>query len=107
RLMAKMELTFRFYLPCPHCGTVQVLEWGSKEDKHGFKWDNTQPSIEKKSKTAYYSCVHCDDPIYYKHLYKMELAGRWIAEDGTWTRDGHEFFDIDDNPAPTPSSVGI
>ncbi|MBT0122034.1 terminase gpA endonuclease subunit [Vibrio campbellii] len=107
RLMVKMELTFRFYLPCPHCGTEQVLEWGSKEDKHGFKWDNTQPSIEKKSKTVYYSCVHCDDPIYYKHLYKMELAGRWIAEDGTWTRDGHEFFDIDDNPEPTPSSVGI
>ncbi|EOB2572150.1 terminase gpA endonuclease subunit [Vibrio fluvialis] len=107
RLMARMELTFRFYLPCPHCGTEQVLEWGSKETKYGFKWDHSQPTLNAKAKSVYYECIGCDDPILYQHLYKMELAGRWMAEDGTWTKDGHAFFDEAGNPAPTPTSVGI
>lgn len=107
RLMAKMELTFRFYLPCPHCGTEQVLEWGSKDTKHGFKWDGTQPTLERKAKSVYYSCACCDEPILYKHLYKMELQGRWKAEDGTWTKDGYSFFDEHDIPTSAPSSVGL
>lgn len=107
RLMARMELTFRFYLPCPHCGTEQVLEWGSKETKYGFKWDHSQPTLNAKAKSVYYECIGCDEPILYQHLYKMELAGRWMAEDGTWTKDGHAFFDEAGNPAPTPTSVGI
>ncbi|MCG6357011.1 phage terminase large subunit family protein [Vibrio fluvialis] len=107
RLMARVELTFRFYLPCPHCGTEQVLEWGSKETKYGFKWDHSQPTLNAKAKSVYYECIGCDDHILYQHLYKMELAGRWMAEDGMWTKDGHAFFDEAGNPAPTPTSVGI
>ncbi|MDO6707932.1 phage terminase large subunit family protein [Photobacterium sp. 1_MG-2023] len=107
KLMAEMDLTFRFYLPCPHCGHEQVLEWGSPDTPHGFKWDNDQPSIEAKARTAHYRCLKCEDPIYYRHLMKMQQGGRWMAEDFTWTRDGIHFFDGDDNPAPTPVSVGI
>jgi len=107
KIMAEMSLTFRFYLPCPHCGHEQVLQWGSPESKHGFKWDNTETSIERKAKTAYYACEQCDDKIFYKHLTGMQKAGRWMAEDFTWTKDGLSFFDIDGNKAPTPVSVGI
>ncbi|TOJ83015.1 DNA packaging protein [Vibrio parahaemolyticus] len=107
RLMAEMSLTFRFYLPCPHCGHEQVLEWGTPETKHGFKWDNNETSIERKSKTTYYACAQCDDPIYYRHLSAMQKRGRWIAEDFTWTKDGLHFFDVDGNKTDTPVSVGI
>lgn len=107
KLMAEMDLTFRFYLPCPHCGHEQVLEWGSPDTPHGFKWDNDQPSIELKAKTAHYRCLKCEGAIYYRQLMKMQLAGRWIAEDFTWTKDGIHFFDSEDKPAPTPVSVGI
>ncbi|WP_333747291.1 terminase gpA endonuclease subunit [Vibrio cholerae] len=107
KLMAKMELTFRFYLPCPHCQKEQYLEWGSADAKHGFKWDKSQPTLDKKARSVYYACIGCDEPIYYRHLYKMEQAGRWVAEDGTWTKDGHRFFDCDNQPAPTPRTVGL
>lgn len=107
KLMKEMELTFRFYLPCPHCGHEQVLEWGSAETKHGFKWDNDQPSIEKKARTAHYRCIGCEQAIHYRDLLKMEKAGRWMAEDFTWTKDGIHFFDGDGNPVSTPVSVGI
>lgn len=107
KLMAEMELTFRFYLPCPHCGHEQVLEWGSQDTKHGFKWDNSKPTTEAKARSAHYVCCGCEEAIYYRHLNKMQLNGRWKAEDFTWTKDGLDFFDIDDNPVPTPVSVGI
>lgn len=107
KLMAEMDLTFRFYLPCPHCNHEQVLEWGSPDVDYGFKWDDSQPSIELKAKSAYYCCIGCKKPIYYRSLLSMERKGRWIAEDFTWTKDGLRFYDIDNNPVLTPVSVGI
>lgn len=107
KIMAEMSLTFRFYLPCPHCGHEQVLQWGTPETKHGFKWDNEETSIERKAKTTYYACEKCDDKILYKHLNGMQKAGRWMAEDFTWTKDGENFFDIDGNKTSTPVSVGV
>lgn len=107
KLMAEMDLTFRFYLPCPHCNHEQVLEWGSPDVDYGFKWDDSQPSIELKAKSAYYCCIGCKQAIYYRSLLSMERKGRWIAEDFTWTKDGLRFYDIDNNPVLTPVSVGI
>lgn len=107
RLMGEMSLTFRFYLPCPHCGHEQVLQFGDPETKYGFKWDNEETSIERKAKTAHYACANCDDKILYKHLNGMQKAGRWMAEDFTWTKDGIHFFDIDGNKTDTPVSVGV
>lgn len=107
KLMKSAELTFRFYLPCPHCGHEQVLEWGGKDVKHGFKWDTSKTTNEAKAKTAHYCCIGCEQAIYFRDLMKMELAGRWMAEDMTWTKDGLSFFDADNNPVPIPVNVGI
>ena len=106
-LMSEMDLTFRFYLPCPHCGLEQVLEWGNPDSKHGMKWDNTLHSIHAKAKTAHYCCIGCEGKIYYNQLAKMQKAGRWIAEDGTWTNDGIHFYSEAGEPELTPESVGI
>ncbi|MDC5718274.1 terminase gpA endonuclease subunit [Vibrio europaeus] len=112
-LMAQMDLTFRFYLPCPHCGHEQVLEWGGPDTKHGMKWDNSQTSINAKARTAHYSCVNCHGQgehlgkIYYNQLAQMQKSGRWIAEDGTWTKDGINFFSESNEQVETPETVGI
>ncbi|EHU0328762.1 phage terminase large subunit family protein [Vibrio vulnificus] len=107
RLMLEMNITFRFYLPCPYCDYEQVLEWGSKDTPSGMKWDNTRHNIEEKARTAHYQCCNCHQAIYYPQLKAMELKGRWKAEDLTWTQDGEHFFDSEDNPIPVPVSVGI
>ena len=106
-LMSQMDLVFRFYLPCPHCGREQVLEWGTPDTKHGFKWDNDKHNDSAKARTAHYSCSNCEDKIYYNQLAKMQKAGRWSAEDGTWTKDGIAFFDSENNLVSTPENVGI
>jgi len=107
RLMKEMDVVFHFYLPCPHCGHEQYLEWGNKDSKHGFKWDNTLSTIEEKAQTAHYCCSSCGDAIYYPQLLPMQRVGRWMSEDGIWTKDGLRFFDKDNAPIKTPVSVGI
>lgn len=108
-LMAEMDLTFRFYLPCPHCGCEQVLKWGGPDTNYGIKWDNTKSTLQGKSRTAHYQCENenCHGKIKYSQLASMEKAGRWIAEDGTYTKDGIDFYDSENNLVPTPESVGI
>lgn len=106
-LLAEMDLVFRFYIPCPHCGELQVLEWGSADSQHGMKWDNSKSTINAKAATAHYQCAHCHKAIKYNHLAKMEKSGVWKAEDGTWTADGINFFDAEDNLVQTPSRIGI
>ncbi len=77
------DLTFRFYLKCPHCGEEQVLVFGFDGIEYGLKWDDSLQTNESKSSSAYYQCCHCPEHFYYRDLEKMELAGRWIAEDCT------------------------
>ena len=107
------DLTFRFFLPCPHCGMEQVLEFGEVDEErkaYGLLWDEKLDTIEKKARSAHYKCLNldgCGQSFNYSDLTKMELAGRWIAEDGTWTKDGLSFFSENNFKAQTPKSVGV
>ena len=106
-LESAADLVFRFYLPCPHCGFEQPLVFGFEDMEYGLKWDDAQPTIEKKGRSAYYQCSSCPGHFHYHDLEKMELAGRWIAEDLTWTKDGINFFDTDDKSVRPPKHAGI
>lgn len=60
-----------FYLPCPYCGTEQILlwkylEWESKDGEH-------------YPQTAKYRCIQCEKLIPERHKPKMLRAGKWIA----------------------------
>lgn len=101
------DLTFRFYLTCPHCGEEQVLVFGFDGIEYGLKWDNSLQTNEAKSSSAYYQCCHCPEHFYYRDLEKMEFGGRWIAEDCTWTRDGIHFFDHDGGVVRAPKHAAI
>jgi phage terminase large subunit GpA-like protein len=40
----------RYHIPCPECGEMQVLVWGSRDYLHGLKWDDDPAH-------PYYRCV--------------------------------------------------
>lgn len=101
------DLVFRFYLPCPHCGFEQPLVFGFEDMEYGLKWDDTQPTNEKKGRSAYYQCCNCPEHFHYHNLEKMEISGRWMAEDCTWTKDGISFFDHDGEPVRAPKHAAL
>ncbi|HEV2594132.1 MAG TPA: phage terminase large subunit family protein [Sphingomicrobium sp.] len=45
----------RYYVPCPHCGEFQVLEWGGLDTPHGMKWEKDEHGNGLPG-TAYYVC---------------------------------------------------
>ncbi len=67
----------RYFVPCPHCGTFQVLEWGGPDTPHGIKWRKDEDG-KALPETAFYVCVEgcvideADKPA-------MVAAGEWRA----------------------------
>jgi phage terminase large subunit GpA-like protein len=50
----------RPYVPCPHCGTMQVLRFRDRDGYH-VKW-STAVARELQAATARYYCISCDKP---------------------------------------------
>lgn len=81
----------RFKVPCPHCNTYQILEFGNgDEDSHGVKWEKgidgrSDPQIAED--TAWYQCTkgcridNCDRA-------SMMRKGLWVSESQTVTKTG-------------------
>lgn len=63
----------RYYVPCPHCGVMQPLEWDNikYETTDGGEWDKSEP---------WYECDGCGDHIEEVHKQAMLKNGKWIAE---------------------------
>jgi len=58
------------YVPCPHCGGMQPLEWsGLKFNKPGTK----------EKRRAWYVCRDCGAEIEEHHKSRMFAAGKWVA----------------------------
>jgi len=57
----------RYFVPCPHCGTLQFLKWSQMD------WPNRQPL------KAVYLCEHCGEAIEHSQKYDMLEAGVWKA----------------------------
>jgi len=69
----------RYHVPCPHCGALQVLVWGS-DVEYGIKWLKTEGGIARPE-TAVYVCRHCAAAIREQQSKTAMLAeGHWIAE---------------------------
>ncbi len=66
------DMRFR-YLPCPHCGKYQILDFKnlvwSKEFREGVETHLTH--------TAKMKCVACEELISHKHKRTMDEAGKW------------------------------
>ncbi|WP_400258134.1 phage terminase large subunit family protein [Serratia nevei] len=80
----------RYYVPCPHCGEFQVLEWGGPETPYGIKWDKDENG-EGIPESAYYVCRHNGCVIHHNEKSGMVKCGEWRA---TKPFKGHAGFHI-------------
>jgi phage terminase large subunit GpA-like protein len=64
----------RYFIPCPHCQTEQVLKWAQ------VSWLKDEVTGEDLPETAVYACEHCGGAILDGHKPAMLRRGRWIAE---------------------------
>ena len=62
-----------YHVPCPSCGTYQVLRWKHPDGTYGL-------THNKATDEVYYSCRHCGDRIDEHHKTAMLKAGRWVAK---------------------------
>ena len=64
----------KFFVPCPHCGTMQELVLAKNDNETGLKATLNEDGSFKE---AYYSCIKCDDKIYNYHKPYMKARGEW------------------------------
>jgi phage terminase large subunit GpA-like protein len=73
----------RYYVPCPHCGEFQHLEWGGKERPHGLKFRRAPQQDGDTGPAAvigaWYVCRECGAEIDETQKTDMLAKGRWIA----------------------------
>ena len=67
------DVQYNYFVPCPHCGEAQVLEFGQ------IKWPEGADENEAKA-TAYYECKYCHQPIDDRYKPAMLRAGVWQGE---------------------------
>ena len=79
----------KYFVPCPHCKTSQVLEWGGPDIPHGIKWRKNELG-EFIPDSAYYACI--------KGCVIEENHKGWMIRQGEWKATapftGHAGFHI-------------
>ena len=80
-----------FYVPCPHCGHFQLLEW------ERFIWKKGEPE------SVYFPCSNCGKKILPKHKSDMVDQGEWRPTTKA-VEDGHVGFHLHGTCVKTPHS---
>lgn len=70
-----------YYVPCPHCGTAQVLtqarlRWPKPP---GLSREQLSAHVEEHQ-NAWYECEHCDGRLTETDKHRMVQAGEWVDE---------------------------
>ena len=65
-----------FYVPCPHCGSLQTLKMAN------VRWTKGHDAAEAKE-NAWYVCEICQEVIRDHHKPDMLKGGRWISDNTT------------------------
>lgn len=79
-----------YWVPCPHCGEFQILEWGGPDTPYGMKWDKDKDG-NGLPETTYYVCRHNGCVIHDSDKSMMIKKGEWRT-DRPFT--GHAGFHI-------------
>jgi phage terminase large subunit GpA-like protein len=87
-----------YYVPCPHCGHEQPLEWKRSEKPdilpgkgdYCLLWEKSGEGddVEHKPETAAYCCRSCACLIEETHKPAMLAAGRWVKHNPKSKRAG-------------------
>lgn len=93
------EVFMRYHIECPRCGVEHPLEFGSKRQAWGFKWDKGRPE------TVRHVCPHCQKSISQAD-YLANWKGTWVCRK-TGARYGADrtWRDAAGQPMRTPRHV--
>lgn len=80
----------KYYVPCPHCGEYQVLEWGGPDTPYGMKWDKDENGVGIPD-SVFYVCKATGCLIHESDKEEMVRRGEWRA---TKPFKGHAGFQI-------------
>ncbi|MFC6299616.1 phage terminase large subunit family protein [Pseudomonas sp. CCM 7893] len=80
----------KYYVPCPHCGEYQVLEWGGPDTPYGMKWDKDENGVGLPD-SVFYVCKATGCVIREADKEDMVERGEWRA---TKPFKGHAGFHI-------------
>lgn len=86
KAVEEADSIYKFNVPCPHCGNLQVLEFGGKHKAHGLKW------IDHNPETAAYACIHCNALFTQADYLRVWDKGIWIDAAGNWIDDKTSCF---------------
>lgn len=81
----------RYWVPCPHCGEFQLLDFGDRDSHWGIKWDKPKSGrteLIRAQETAYYLCIHNGCKIGNEDRAIMMRQGAWLSMEQSITRDG-------------------
>lgn len=67
------DIQYRYYVPCPRCGEMQILEFGQ------IKWPE-EADINAARDSAWYECTHCHEAIDNRQKTQMLAGGEWRGE---------------------------
>lgn len=81
----------RFFVPCPHCGARQYLEWGGPDTPHGMKWRRDEQGLGIAA-TAYYVCREGGCIIEEADKPAMVAAGEWRATNAAGDHAGFHIW---------------
>jgi phage terminase large subunit GpA-like protein len=65
-----------YQVPCPHCGTRQVLRWRRPDGEYSLIRNDATGVVR-------YRCQHCEQPIDEHHKTAMLAAGVWVPREPT------------------------
>jgi phage terminase large subunit GpA-like protein len=59
--MLSAQAVFRYYVKCPDCMHMQLMQFGERESTGGIKWpdDQRDPNVIEADRLAWYQCPHC------------------------------------------------
>ena len=70
----------RYWLPCPHCGEMTLLNWPMMKWDDGARQDDGAWDLKRVRETARLECPKCAGHITDSVKTKMLRAGEWRAE---------------------------
>lgn len=72
------EARYKFYVPCPHCGEYQVLDFEHLKFTRNKR--NGVYDLKKAAESAYYECINCNGKIHDADKKEMLKKGKWKLE---------------------------
>jgi len=95
--VSKIERLFKssdqryYFVPCPHCGHMQRLQWGGRDADFGIRFRRDELG---RLAAVWYECAGCHEPIDEAYKTAMLQAGEWRATYPERSRRGYHLSSL-------------